>query len=133
MSQLTATPNVLANAPCHPTIGCNDIAAATEFYTSVLGLSIASESDQGVLLAAGDTSVFVYPRPGHVAPANTVASFTVGDVPATVAALAGNGISFEQYDMPGLQTDASGIASIGDLQSAWFKDPDGNILAVGNL
>jgi hypothetical protein len=38
---------------------------------------------------------------------------------------------FERYDGPGLSTDERGIAVMGDSREAWFKDPDGNILAVG--
>lgn len=134
MTQVTTTPNVLANAPCHATIGCSDIGAVKSFYADVLGLSVADESgEQGILFEGGGTSLYVYPRPGHTAPENTVASFTVSDVPATVEALSANGVNFEQYDMPGLQTNEAGIAQIGDLQSAWFKDPAGNILAIGNL
>ena len=36
---------------------------------------------------------------------------------------------FEEYDMPGLKT-VNGIAEIGGVKGAWFKDPDGNILAI---
>jgi hypothetical protein len=45
--------------------------------------------------------------------------------------LSGQGITFEQYDLPGLQTDEHGIAEIQGERGAWFKDPDGNILAIG--
>ncbi len=38
---------------------------------------------------------------------------------------------FEQYDFPGLRTDERGIAQIEGERAAWFKDPDGNILAIG--
>lgn len=37
---------------------------------------------------------------------------------------------FEQYDMTGLKTDARGIAEAGGAKSAWFKDTEGNIVAV---
>ena len=36
---------------------------------------------------------------------------------------------FEDYDLPGLKTE-QGIATAGDSKGAWFKDPDGNIIAI---
>ena len=61
----------------------------------------------------------------------TVATWFVDNVDAKVAELAGKGITFEQYDLPGLKTDERGIAELGPFKGAWFKDPDGNILNVG--
>ena len=40
------------------------------------------------------------------------------------------GVKFEQYDMPGLKTDANGIAEMEGSKGAWFKDPEGNILSL---
>jgi hypothetical protein len=36
---------------------------------------------------------------------------------------------FEEYDLPDLKTEG-GIATVAGVRAAWFKDPDGNILAV---
>ena len=44
-------------------------------------------------------------------------------------ALRGKGVTFEDYDLPGLKT-VNGIADLGDIRGAWFKDPEGNILSV---
>jgi len=41
-------------------------------------------------------------------------------------------VVFEEYDFPELPT-VEGIATFGDQQSAWFKDLDGNILALTSL
>ena len=48
------------------------------------------------------------------------------------AALREKGVEFEEYDMPGLKTTA-GVAESGGMRSAWFKDPDGNILALAEM
>jgi hypothetical protein len=53
----------------------------------------------------------------------------VNDVEAAVAALRGKGVTFEEYDMPGLKT-VNGIAELGGFKGAWFKDLEGNILSV---
>jgi hypothetical protein len=39
------------------------------------------------------------------------------------------GVSFENYDLPGLKT-VDGIASMGNEKAAWFKDSEDNILAL---
>jgi hypothetical protein len=49
-----------------------------------------------------------------------------------VADLRGKGVTFEDYDLPGLRT-VNGIAELGDIRGAWFKDPEGNILSVVQL
>lgn len=41
-----------------------------------------------------------------------------------------NGVTFERYGLPRLKTDERGIATLGSVKVAWFKDPDGNILSV---
>ncbi|MDQ3913055.1 MAG: hypothetical protein M3305_15065 [Actinomycetota bacterium] len=46
-----------------------------------------------------------------------------------VAGLRSRGVTFEEYDMPGLKT-VNGIAHFGPDKVAWFKDPDGNILSL---
>ena len=45
--------------------------------------------------------------------------------------LHGHGVRFEEYDLPGLRTE-NGIATDGDMRTAWFKDPDGNTLALSS-
>jgi len=39
-------------------------------------------------------------------------------------------VTFEEYDMGELKTE-NGIARFGNLAGAWFKDPDGNIVGIG--
>ena len=71
----------------------------------------------------------LYPR-GATTGDHTVCSFAVPDIEAAVAELRGQGVTFEEYNFPGLKTE-NGIASIGDQKAAWFKDTEGNILALG--
>jgi hypothetical protein len=58
-------------------------------------------------------------------------TFEVADVDAVVDDLVSRGVTFEQYDFPGVKTDERGVAQIQGERGAWFKDPDGNILAIG--
>ena len=62
--------------------------------------------------------------------ANSATAFwAVDDVEAEVAELKARGVRFEEYDMPGIKT-VDGIATGGGAKTAWFKDSEGNILAV---
>ncbi len=60
----------------------------------------------------------------------TAATFAVENIEKTVDELSARGVKFEQYDMGDIKTDARGIATIGTNKSAWFKDTEGNILAL---
>ena len=52
---------------------------------------------------------------------------------ASVAELKAKGVPFETYpDMPGVVWEDQ-VAVMGSMKAAWFRDPDGNILAVGNV
>jgi hypothetical protein len=57
------------------------------------------------------------------------AFWQVADVEAEVADLKARGVVFEEYDMPGIKM-VNSIASGGGAKTAWFKDSEGNILAV---
>ncbi len=56
-------------------------------------------------------------------------SFEVDDLGAMVTELRGRGVIFEEYDLPGLKTE-NGIAEAEGERRAWFKDTEGNILAM---
>ena len=57
------------------------------------------------------------------------AYWQVDDVEAEVAELKARGVRFEEYDLPGVPMKNS-IATGGGAKTAWFKDTEGNILAV---
>jgi catechol 2,3-dioxygenase-like lactoylglutathione lyase family enzyme len=116
----------------YATIATGDLVRARAFYEGTLGFSAEMEDPTGgVLYGSGGTRFLLYPSEFAGGAQQTVATWFVDDVDAMVAELAGKGITFEQYDLPGLKTDERGIAELGPFKSAWFKDPDGNILNVG--
>jgi len=122
---------MLSDSKCVATVATADIPAARSFYVETLGLTprVADDNALGFILADG-SSLMVYHRPEHKAPENTVVTFVVGDTRAEVADLRGRGVTFEDYDQPGLKT-VDGIAADDEGGTmAWFKDPAGNILGV---
>jgi catechol 2,3-dioxygenase-like lactoylglutathione lyase family enzyme len=112
----------------------NDMAKAKEFYEGTLGLSGGTEQgDGGTTYDFGEgTRLHVYPSPGNTASGATLAAFRSDDVDGLVDELSAKGVTFEQYDEDAFKTDEKGIATMGDIRGAWFKDPDGNILAIAN-
>jgi hypothetical protein len=57
------------------------------------------------------------------------AFWQVKDVEAEVAELMARGVKFEEYEMP-VGVMKNGIATAGGAKTVWFKDAEGNILAV---
>lgn len=123
---------MLSNASVHPTIPTVNLDRARDFYENVLGLEVYREMDEnGVMYRCGDTVLALFPRATASSGQHTVASFQVGDqFDAIVDGLLERGVTFDTFDMPGIEWDDRGIATMGAMQGGWFKDPDGNILAV---
>jgi catechol 2,3-dioxygenase-like lactoylglutathione lyase family enzyme len=111
-------------------IAVSDLDRARKFYEETLGLSAAEERPDGIRYETGDTWFLVYPSSFAGTNQATAMAFEVTDIEKTIDDLNGRGVTFEHYDLPGLKTDERGIVEIEDSRAAWFKDPDGNILAV---
>ena len=55
--------------------------------------------------------------------------WTVHDVEKEVAELKGRGVTFDTFEMEGVEWD-NDVATMGGHKGAWFKDSEGNILAI---
>lgn len=124
---------MLRNARVMPTIPAQDMARAKAFYSQKLGLTAAQELEggAGVIYECGDGFGFLlFPSAGESSGTHTQMAFEVDDAPATVKELRGRGVTFEEYDLPGFKTVDS-IAETGGVKGAWFKDSEGNLIAVG--
>jgi len=124
---------MLTNATARPTLPAVDLKRARKFYEGTLGLKVIGEDPSpGIFLQAGNgTSLYIYQRAATTAD-HTVVSFEVNDIEAEAKELKRKGVKFEEYDIPsmGLKT-VNGIATMGNYRkSAWFKDTEGNILAI---
>ena len=108
-----------------------DTARAKEFYADRLGLPFEGENSVGELqfsLAHGDALVLL-PREAGSQSKSTAMSWEVTDVDKELAELESRGVTFEDYDMPGLKT-VNHLAEIDGDRAAWFRDPDGNVLCL---
>jgi len=123
---------MLKDNDTYSTIPVSDRARAKKFYGETLGLPIERDTEGGVMYRSGATRMFVYPS-GYKAGGHTQMSWFVSDIKAEVAGLRAKGIEFEDYDVPGLPM-VDGIAQSGPgVQTAWFKDPDGNLLGLTQI
>jgi predicted enzyme related to lactoylglutathione lyase len=121
---------MLKNAPIVSYIPVADVGRAREFYEEKVGLKPKEEYAGGVVYECGNSSwAFLYPSPGAGTSKASQAFWAVDDVVAEVAELKARGVVFEEYDMPGMKT-VNSIATGGGAKTAWFKDSEGNILAV---
>ena len=121
---------MLTNSTIVPYIPVADVARARKFYEGKLGLKPREEYAGGVIYECGNGSwVFMYPSAGAGTSKASTAFWAVDDVAAEVADLKARGVVFEEYNMPGIKT-VNSIATGGGAKTAWFKDSEGNILAV---
>ena len=125
---------MLKDSEAIATIGVKKIDNAKEFYEGVLGLksTAGAEEHEGVAVYdSGGSKLFVYQSDYAGTNQATAATWVVDDVDNTVQTLKGRGVSFEHYSFPDTSLEGDVHVS-GKMRAAWFKDPDGNILAIVN-
>ena len=120
---------MLRAAPIRAYIPVADVSRARNFYEKTLGLTPKEEYAGGVIYECGGAEVFMYPTKNAGTSKASQAYWQVNDVEAEVAELKARGVVFEEYDMPGIRMKDS-IATGGGAKTAWFKDTEGNTLAV---
>ncbi len=109
-----------------------DLAKSQEFYEQKVGLKLSPATIHNHLLfECGDgTTLLVYGRPSPNQADHTQVRFWSADVQQDVRELSARGVVFEDYDFPALKTVDHVATTAGVGRSAWFKDPDGNTLAL---
>ncbi|MET0541210.1 MAG: hypothetical protein ABWZ88_05590, partial [Variovorax sp.] len=120
---------MLKTIPLHTYVPAHDVERCRRFYAETLGLGPGTKAGPGYTFECGGTSFFVYPTPGAGTSKASCAFWHVDDVHAVVAWLQGRGVVFEQYDMPET-APGSRVYPGGGAKAAWFKDSEGNIMAV---
>ena len=120
---------MLTTAPIRAYIPVSNLQRARRFYEKTVGLEPGEEYGGGVIYRCGGVEVFMYPTPNAGTSKASQAFWQVNDIEAEVAELRARGVVFEEYDMPGIKMRNS-IATGGGAKTAWFKDSEGNIMAV---
>jgi len=121
---------MLADKDAVATVAVKDLKAAKKFYGDTLGLKLTPVPEPEVLnYKSGNSTVLVYKSEFAGSNKATSVTWIVDDVDGTVKDLKAKGVVFEHYDFPGM-TRKGDVHIAGKSKAAWFKDPDGNILAV---
>jgi catechol 2,3-dioxygenase-like lactoylglutathione lyase family enzyme len=111
-------------------VGVRDPNHAKTFYRDTLGLRLVSEELPFALVFDVHGTMLRVTIVREVPPAQyTVLGWQVPDIAAAVKDLESSGVAFQRY--PGIVQDALGIwTSPSGARTAWFPDPDGNILSL---
>jgi predicted enzyme related to lactoylglutathione lyase len=121
---------MLQAAPLYAYIPAQDVGRARQFYEQKLGFRPRREEAGGVVYEFGSgTACFLYPTPNAGSSRSSQAFWLVDDLDREVAELRGRGVRFEEYDTPDMKTE-KGIFTGGGARVAWFKDTEGNIMAI---
>jgi len=109
-----------------------DLERSQRFYEDKVGLTLSPETIKNHLVfECGDgTTLLIYGRGGGNKADHTQVRFWSEDIVSDVEELEGRGIEFEEYDMGTFKTVNHVVTTPGIGSSAWFKDPDGNTIAL---
>jgi hypothetical protein len=105
----------------------------------VLDLEPAEERPGGLHYVCADGEFVVFASAGESTGAFTQMAFTVDDLDEAMATLRARGVTFEEYDLPGLRTVDGMTEVAGNYPStrasgeraAWFRDSEGNLFGIG--
>src|SRR3954454_303392 len=120
---------MLGKVDATPMIAVKDLDRARKFYEDKLGLKAKDEWDEGVTLKSGESTLNISRSEFAGTNKATSLNFDVDDIEKEVQELKEKGILFEHYNLPGLQQQGDLHVAEG-FKTAWFKDPDGNILSL---
>ena len=108
-----------------------DLDRSRQFYEDKLGLRLSAETIPNHLVfeCGNETTLLIYGRPSGNNADHTQVRFWTNDIGKDVRQLVEGGVVFDEYDTETFKTvDHIVTSAIG--RSAWFKDPDGNTIAL---
>ncbi|MEA2433651.1 MAG: hypothetical protein QOG54_1108 [Actinomycetota bacterium] len=106
-----------------------DLERAKSFYADKLGLKPTEETAGEAQYEIEGSRFGVFKTFGKPSGDHTQMAIEVDDVSSSVAELRQNGVVFEEYDLPGFKS-VDGIVDLEGERAAWFKDSEGNLIAV---
>jgi catechol 2,3-dioxygenase-like lactoylglutathione lyase family enzyme len=113
-----------------PILLSTDMAASRAFYHDTLGLDIAVEDEERIVLKCGaGTQITISRSTIGTSDTQTQIAWRVPDIHDAVADLRSRGVHVEDYEEPAPVT-VDGVADMGHSWAAWFVDPSRNVLSV---
>jgi catechol 2,3-dioxygenase-like lactoylglutathione lyase family enzyme len=125
------TPTMLNNNRISAVLVSADLETSRRFFEDKVGMTLSPETiPNHLLFEAGDeTTLLIYGRPSPNLADHTQVRFWSTDIETDVKELVDRGVEFDDYDTPTFKTN-NHIATTPIGRSAWFKDPDGNTIAI---
>ena len=130
---MSVTGSKIGLAPIYPVVAVDDLNRAVSFYRDKLGLQVDVDPDLPgyAVVQAGNSSHLLLYKSAYSRGETTLAVFEIDDVEGTVEELRQRGVRFEEYDTPGMKTVNGILTDQSGFKSAWFKDSEGNTIAIG--
>jgi catechol 2,3-dioxygenase-like lactoylglutathione lyase family enzyme len=122
----------LSNVTAITSLPVSDVERASAWYRDHLGVVPTETNPIGARFeCGGGTSFFLYQSEFAGTNKGTSLMFQADDFDGTIADLRGRGVVFEDYDFGDLKTVDGVFTDADGSRSAWFKDSDSNIIAIG--
>lgn len=121
------------NSKLNAIVAASDLERAKKWYSEKLGLEpLDGDAQRGVRYKVGGTMLLLYESEFAGTNKATAAGFEVEDFDGAIEKLRSNGVTFEDVDFGPMGSTVDGVmeAPDGSEKIAWFKDSEGNILAV---
>ena len=126
---------MFASTPLSAALPASDMDRAKRWYSEKLGLEPVEEDEYGgARYETGGARFLVFLSPFAGTNQATAAGFTVENFDEIIEHLRSKGVAFEDVDFGELGSTVDGVISAPDgSKAAWFKDSEGNILAVSTM
>ncbi len=123
------------NIALQTTLPASDLDRAKRWYEETLGLTPARESEfGGAEYESGGSGFLIYESQFAGTNQATAAGFRVDNFDEVVDHLRSKGVEFEHVDFGEMGSTVDGVISTPDGEkAAWFKDSEGNILALSTM
>jgi predicted enzyme related to lactoylglutathione lyase len=106
-----------------------DLERAVQWWKDVFGIDPDMIDEGGVMYRFAGIQFLVYETQFAGTAQNTAFGIDTDDFDRDMAALRDRGVTFNEYDLPGLTT-VDGVAEYQGVRSAWFNDSEGNVIAL---
>ena len=123
---------MLAHASLRFDIPVSDLSRAKEFYAEKLGLTCNYENEHSAQYRYASSYFVLTPSASAGKAKYSLLTWLVEDIYEVKRWLEKRGVTFEEFDFGDAKT-IDGIADLGNDRVAWFKDSEGNLLAIAEL
>lgn len=117
------------NSVAMAVLPASDLERARRFWSDVFGLTPVRNDIGADFYVVGGMPVLVYETQFAGTAQNTSFGLFTDDLDRDMAALREKGVTFNDYDLPGLKTE-NGVVDMDGERGAWFNDSEGNIISI---